>query len=369
MKRIDIFIHSLKGGGAERVCVTLANEFVKKGIKTRIIMLYSEGAKYTENLSDLVELISLNNKKNTFECLKNLNRYLKNENLDKVFVFNNNIAIIMMIFKKIYKYRYKVISRNINTLTLEKKHEKSLFKKYVLHNILSFLYRKVDYCICQSKGMAEDLIENYNFDKNKISIINNPVSDKFDKFKIKEYKGKNEILFVGRIEDQKGIHMLIAAFSMVLNKIPNAHLKIVGEGSLKEELVKKSEELKIKEKIIWKDFSKDIESIYKNASVVVLSSYFEGFPNVLVEAITIGLPVVSFDCPSGPSEIIVNGVNGYLVDYLNVKELSEALINALNKEWNILDIQKTSLRFNRENISQKYLDVIEKFDLENVRSL
>lgn len=99
---------------------------------------------------------------------------------------------------------------------------------------------------------------------------------------------------------------------------------------------------------------------YSNAKVTVLTSLYEGFPNVLIEFIALGTPVVSFDCESGPSEIILDGKNGYLVKYLDIEEFTQKLDLALKTNWDAKAIINSSKRYSKEIIVNKYFAKIEE---------
>jgi N-acetylgalactosamine-N,N'-diacetylbacillosaminyl-diphospho-undecaprenol 4-alpha-N-acetylgalactosaminyltransferase len=136
------------------------------------------------------------------------------------------------------------------------------------------------------------------------------------------------VLAVGRLDNStKQFDKLIEAYSnsmLVEDKIP---LYIIGEGKDRANLEEKIKQLKLEDLVHLEGFKKEVFSYMKSANFLVMSSYVEGFPNTLLESLVVGTPVISFDCPSGPSELIIDGENGLLVENQNF----EALISAMNK--------------------------------------
>jgi glycosyltransferase involved in cell wall biosynthesis len=203
--------------------------------------------------------------------------------------------------------------------------------------------------------MAEDLKNNYYVKESQITVINNPLSQQYEE-ELEynwEIKKENYILFIGRLEKQKGIYMLLDAFNMLKND--KIKLVIVGEGSEKNNIKKKVELLGLSNRVQFIDFTKSTIDYYRKARVTVLSSYFEGFPNVIIESLACGTPVVSYDCPSGPSEIIQNKINGYLVKYLDVNDLAKKIDKSLVRQWQTKLIKNTAMKYKCEVIMKKYI--------------
>ena len=359
-KKLTIVINALQGGGAERVAVTVANYLVQNGYEVNFTVMNLYDSVHQNQLDKRVNLINLNvrHARGSFIAFR---RFLKLYNPEKILVFNHELAVVLLILRILLHKKYILIARNINTLSENKKHEQSIWHKYFKDVIIKFLYKKVDRIIAQSVMMKDDLIVYYKIPAGKIEVINNPVSLEFEQINESDHRlsvKANELLFVGRLEKQKGLQSLFDALKLIIIREPHIVLRILGGGSLKEELIQYADSIGVTKFVIFEGFQKDLMPFYKQARLTVLSSLFEGFPNVLVESISCGTPVVAFDCKSGPAEIIDEGVNGFLIEYLNTRQMAEKIIEGLHKKWDRTSIRNTALRFSPENIINKYINII-----------
>lgn len=357
--KVVAFICNLSRGGAQGVFVNVINYLHEQGIDVSIVVQSIEDPVYQDRLDKEIPITSLD-APNAKKMLLPLKKYLMDNSFTHAFVFGPEIAINLYLLRKMMRRDFKIIGRSLNTLTQEFSYADGSFRKYITSRLIKNFFHKIDFAIAQSTNMKEDMIENWGFSKEKIVVINNALHSAYEEEALNKDQNKKEnyIMYAGRLEKQKGIEMLLQAFSMIDNT--SITLKIIGSGSLKENLLKKCEELDIENRVVFIEHTSEIMDYYKKAQIVVMTSYFEGFPNVLVEAISCGTPVVSYDLPSGPKEIIIDGINGYLVPYLNVKGFSESLNLALNHSWNEREIKDTSFRYFRENIMPKYIKVLEE---------
>jgi glycosyltransferase involved in cell wall biosynthesis len=137
---------------------------------------------------------------------------------------------------------------------------------------------------------------------------------------------RKEILAMGRLSHEKGFDLLLEAWSLAVERLPDWSLRIVGDGKMRGELVQQASGLEIEDQVTFAPFSEDPFSLYSECGVFVLSSRFEGLPFVLIEAMTCGAACISFDCPNGPREVIKNGVTGVLVPAEKVEALANAMV-------------------------------------------
>ncbi len=169
------------------------------------------------------------------------------------------------------------------------------------------------------------------------------------------------MLCVGRLEKQKAFHIAIEVFAGIANKFPHLRLKIVGKGSLEKELRQKAHDFNVASRVDFEGFRKDIIPYYLYANATLLTSIYEGYPNVLIESIALNTPVVSFDCPGGPREIIKNGVNGYLVENLDVNDFKKKISNLLQTKFNFEDLKISIKKNDIKKVFKQYEDIVNLF--------
>lgn len=222
------------------------------------------------------------------------------------------------------------IEGNISAFFRKEERNPTLLEK----SLLWYLLRRPFLLSVPSGGVKDDLVKNFGIPERRIAVIYNGIDAEGVRKMAAEgadiaddYYGKT-IVTACRLNAQKDFLTLLRAFREVRTKI-EARLVIVGDGELRGEIIRQARDLGIDGYVMITGFQKNPFGYFKTADVFVLSSFFEGFGNVIVEAMALGVPVVATDCPSGPGEIIQRGINGFLVPIQDHHAMAEAILKLL----------------------------------------
>lgn len=359
-KSLAFFMPFLAGGGAERVILTLAEEFSKRNIKIYLFLAKYKG-EYIPQVPSNVKIINLDT--TSIYIIWRLSYFLKKINPDVLFSAMDRPNIITICSKIFSNYRGKTIISVHTTITRSCYNIPSL-KSLMTLFLIKMLYNKADLIVTVSRGVANDL-KNILKTGKKIITIYNPFNIEKIIEKSREpishswFKEKKIpiVLSIGRLTKAKNFPLLIKSIGIARKKTP-INLMILGEGEDRAKLVKLIKRLKLQENVRMPGFVDNPYKYMKQASVFVLPSLWEGFGNVLVEALATSTPIVSTDCPNGPREILENGKKGTLVPTANPHAMADAILKIIEnpKEITSLDIDK----FNSEKIAQTYIDSINK---------
>ena len=362
-KEVIFLISGLSGGGFEGVCINLANGLASRGWKVDLVCLNLKKVDLLDKVDDKVNLVNLNINRFAFSFFPVLS-FLKKSKCKNIVCFHYYFASMLVVQNKLLGSRLKIIARNNIALSEAEKHNSNSLLGRIIFLAVKFLYPKVDYLISQCHDMKKDLVKNYNFEEEKITTIYNPVNGYIEsQYVDDESKRDDYILFVGRLAEQKRLDIALKIFSEISRDFPELRFKIVGQGEKETELRELVDTYDISSSVCFEGFQKDLVSYYRKAKLVLLTSSYEGFPNVLVESITLGTPVVSFDCPTGPREIIKNNINGFLIDDNNENNLKIKIVEAIKYDWNREIIHETALKYKNDVVLKEYeglfLDIIE----------
>jgi len=362
-KKITFVISSLSGGGAERVCVSVANSLADRGWQVDLVVLNINNQAYLNSLSSNINLITLNVNHSRYSGIPLL-RYIYKNKPKTILVFNYELSVMIVMLRVIFRFKLKIISRNINTFSIKIKQfkEQGLWTRCIVLPLIKLFYHKIDHVINQCNAMQNDLISIYPELSENSSVIYNPIPIHIENYSNKndlaQIKKENYLLCVGRLEKQKAFHYAIEAFAGIKDSFQDLRLKIIGQGSLENELKQKAIDYCVEHRVDFEGFQKDIIPYYLYSKGTILTSLYEGYPNVLIESIAMNTPVVAFDCPSGPKEIIKDGLNGYLVKHHDVNDLKKKLSILLLNKFDISDLKKSIEKNQTKQVSKKYENLI-----------
>ncbi len=331
-----------RGGGAEENTIKIANFLLKLGFSVRVLVFESSENLLATSLLPEIKIIYLEKNYSTTGSFCLLLRFIKQNPNSLYFAANHRIAILLIIQKWLTRKNFKIFARNISNLSILMKN------KPFFNFILKSFFKKIDRIIAQSEAMKQDLILNYGFRETQVEVIYNPIEMIFpfiDNYSLPAEPWK--LIFIGRLRPEKGLEFLISAMDILNKRGKNFQLRILGEGPLNNRFQEEVIAKKMGDKIFFEGFREDFSSYLAGSDLLLLTSIYEGFPNVLLHAHAHGIPVVSFDTPFGPKEIIIEGVNGYLANYLDLDDLVEKIELAMNTKWAKSQIVKTTDRFNR----------------------
>lgn len=379
-KRILILIPTLTGGGAERVASLLSLAFKRRGYE--IIFVLLEDRVTYPHAGRVIVLDLPGTDKPLLKLWRHLCRWWEIRKLIKqyrpctVLSFMEGLNILNVITSQ----RPVISHRGYQSLT----ENKSLWTRMVIR----FFYNRAACIIAVSHGIRESLIKNFRIHSDLIKVIHNPVDiEAIQSGKQKplpeewhDFFRNRVITNIGSLIELKGQEYIINAFADIHRRFPNTRLLILGEGDLRPQLEGIVWKLGLEDVVAMPGFVENPYCFLAHSELFVLSSLFEGFPNVLIEALGCGIPVVATDCHSGPREILATGTYpaetatdvehvelGYLVPVFNRKSnrwvdhklLAKAISLALKDQSpSQAAFQNTIARFRLSKIAQQYLNIL-----------
>lgn len=354
---IAFVIPTLANGGAERVVAVLSSALAHFGQKVSIIKYFDEENEYPVDAS--VQVLTLCKGGATaykdvsyFKKVSLLRNSIKSVRPDFIFPFMFSVAQTVYFASLGLKTQVFQSIRINPAIGPASKRQRFLRDRLVYRSKCTFV---------QNEQQRQYFKESA---RKKIHVLYNPVSDElFDV--IPNYNhGEYVICSAGRLENQKNFKLLIDAFAMAFGSITGPVLRIYGEGSRRDELVRHIEQGGLQDRVFLMGRTNNIKEVYCNADLFVLSSDFEGMPNALLEAMACGLPCVSTDCPTGPADLIENGKDGLLVPIRDVQELSKAMsyMYSNQEEAHAIGVRaKETIRqkCQAESIARKMIEICE----------
>ena len=347
--RITFVISTLSAGGAERMMSILVNYFATQGYEITLITFDNLNSDFyrVDNTIQRYYLDALQVSKGFFHSLfinyrlwKRLRKAINQSNPDFVISFMAEVNVITILATR---------GLHIPTIIAERVDPRfQPIQRYWGILRLRF-YRYATYLVIQTESVrqwAQQVTNPY-----QIVTIPNPAPA------IPKTEGitpNNQIVTMGRLAHQKGHDLLIKSFAKIANEYPDWQLVIIGEGEKCADLEQIIQDNNLGDSIQLVGRIENPFPILQQAKVFVLPSRWEGFPNALLEAMACGVPVISFDCPSGPSDIIRHEVDGLLVPPEDIEALAAAMQRLMDNEDE------------RQKFGERALEVTERFSIEKI---
>ena len=330
-KRILFLIPSLRGGGAERVIVTLLKHFDRSIFQLALAVVDTRKAVFLDDLPTDIEVIDLGVTRVRY-ALPRIVALIWRRRPDVVFSTLGHLNLALSMVRSLLPERTRYIVRETSIVS------KSI-EAYPSPFIWRWLYRRFyknhDRVVCQSQYMQSDLVRNFSIPLNRTIVINNPVDVKFINslsalpFDNREMgHGCPNLVASGRLVRVKGFDLLIHAIALLEN--PGIRLSILGEGAVLDELKQFVLTRNLQDQIFFVGFQSNPYAWFARADAFVLSSRHEGFPNVVLEAIACGTPVIATPAPGGIHEIL-DEIDGCIIaDKISAEALADAIGKWIN---------------------------------------
>jgi glycosyltransferase involved in cell wall biosynthesis len=363
MSSICIVLPNLAGGGAEKLSVNLANSWVDSGHNVEFILMNKQND-FSSIISNKIKITILSVSRISGIIIP-LRMHITKERpdiiLSAMWPMTSASVVSWLLSGKIGK----LFLSDHNMLSISAKNNPNI--SYLFLSILMKLtYKFASGVIAVSKGVKHDICNLSLLSDNRIKVIYNPIATglntpDFSKDAIINVWGEevqHRVLSVGSLIEQKDHETLIKAISL-LSDIGNLKLVILGKGHLYNKLESLIEKYKLQNRVELAGFVSNPDKWFSSADLFVLSSRWEGFGNVIVESLEYGTPVVSTDCPSGPSEILNDGTYGKLVQVGDIVELADAIRQGLHDIHDIDFLKARAKDFSIDKISRQYLNYFE----------
>lgn len=353
--RVAFYIPSLIGGGAERVMVNLANEFAKKHIKVALVVNVNKVGKY--DVPDGVELFVLNANKTT-EAIRPLVRFMREwrptHMLSALTYANFTAVIASFALPGLNLYISEHISVRHWRMQDRDSKNRGWTWQFLTRILVFLLYPFASGCVAVSTGVKKEFCQLSPLTASKWMVIGNPVALPSRRRGGMIMPGEY-MLAAGALAYQKGYEFLIRALPLVLRHHADIRLIIIGEGPERSVLEQLAETLGVRERLVMPGFVRNVADFYQSARIFVHPSLVEGFGNVIVEALSYGVPVVATDCPHGPREILNDGEFGELVPPMDVDALSSAILKVLRLPVQVEILKRRAMEYEPSTIGCKYV--------------
>lgn len=361
-KRLALFIPSFSGGGAERVMITLANSFSARSMQVDLIVLSANGP-YIKEVKPEVRVVELKAAR-AIAGIRPLSAYLRDNKPDVLLVTMRHTAICAYFARRLAGMTNRTALFVREAISPSFDRINTGLSARVMRLFLRLMYKNVDAVISTTPQMTQELASCYAF--KQLHTIGNPVVTEQFKALMADVKcckfpwpdDDKVVIAAGRMVQQKDFKTLIDAFA-IANREITSRLVILGEGELRQQLEAQIDELELKDRVWLPGFVENPIAYMVSSNAFVMSSLMEGLPNVLIQALCCGIPVVSTRCPTGPEDLLENGKYGMLVDVGDTHAMARCIVETLRYEK--LSSERSAFfsnRYNVDNIIDQYSKIL-----------
>lgn len=352
-----IILPSLRPGGAEAILIRIANDLANEGVRVILTAIDVTGA-FRSRIDERVEFCDLGIRRVRYAApalLRLVRRCRPRVLLSSL----TRVSILLLALRRFLHDNPSIVVRQPSMPSRELEH---LHPSWIYNILYPWLLGSADIIVSQSSAMTADLGRAFRPGRARIVTINNPAPDTdWNRYRGQPspYEDGINFLCVGRLSMEKGQDVLLDAFAQVAQKLKTARLTIVGDGPLAVPLATQVRQLGLADRVRFTGFREDPAPYYCHADALVLPSRWEGFPNVLLEAISAGVPVVATECGGASAEIVQPGINGYLVPGEEPEALASAMLGVLALRGQGRGvISQTANRFDASRIMAAYRSVL-----------
>ncbi len=361
---ISFFMSHLGSGGIGKMRLNLAKEMIRQGYHVEFVLGNSSGP-YADKVKGIAPVVDLHTSHGFWGVLP-FALYLLMRQPHVIVCEKLRVNVVALRARRLVGAKSMVFA-SIHGVLSHKLYEQGLPEKKARkkHALIKKWYGENDGFIAVSKGIRDDLVNNFGIPAEKVHVIHNPVVSRDmvcqgESIADHPWLIKKElpvIIGIGRLEHEKGFDVLLKAFKEVVG-VFRCRLLILGEGSQRNSLERLASDLGITQYVSLPGFVHNPYPYLKRADLFVLSSKWEGFGNVIVEAMACGTPIVATDCPVGPREILEDGRLGHLVPVGDHVALSQAILSSLNEPTPRKVLMEAAQKYTVEEAVRKYIEVV-----------
>jgi glycosyltransferase involved in cell wall biosynthesis len=362
--RISLFMQDFGGGGAEKIMLLLAAGLASRQHDVEIVVVRDVGP-YLEQVPVTVRVVTLGTRR-VSRSIPALARYIRDRRPHAGLSSQVHMNVAMVLARAVARVPMRLALREENRIGQNRRADRLPLVR-VAYMVLPWAYVRADHVIAVSRGLADEVKSITGLSDKEVSAVYNPVMTAETFGQLME-KGTPPhlwlrdltipvVLAVGRLVPEKDYEILLQAFSR-LRVERLARLVILGTGSLHGDLLRQAQGLGIDRDVLFAGFADDPFAWMQHASVLAHTARWEGFGNVIAEALACGLPVVATDCPSGPFEILEGGRYGKLVPVGDAGAVARALSEMLDASPDPATLRRRAAEFTVEAILPRYEEIL-----------